>query len=327
MIKAGLRSLNAGECVRRVKSPPEGHRKKRPGFALLLVLSCLLLVSGALVAISQRNLDLTLEYVDTADDFRQRWTEYSLEQAALVLATQIYGADPEILLSNRLATAPDLSPPEVPRWKSHYTFDVSLNGVRYQVAIADESARFNLNMARRLKPPQIIRQSIQRLSQGKLSITLPTVGQWNVSPNNSNQITSWGQVISFGQQDASSLQVADLESAARSVTLWGDGKLNLLRAPDDVLVEVSRLILTEAESNRWIAQMKTDWPTIPLEKILTDARIKKKDRDMLMRVLTTRSSAVSVWIQCHDTQLYQVHGLATRTQSGHWQAKITRYLR
>lgn len=304
-----------------------GTTASRSGFALLLIIACLLLVSGALVTITRANLEAALDYADQVDDVRRRWEAASLEQASLALATQLYGTDPGISLSERGGRMAAIDRRILPKWRSHYAFSVPLNQKIYQVVISDESAKLNINVARRLKTPQVVQQVITRLTLGKFSpLLLPTAETNPSHAEKRTPLTSWGQVVPVGAKEQQSLEISEVLAATESITLWGDGKLNLLRASDEVLFEVSRLVLPDGESRRWMDRFRMEWPERPIDQILLESTLKARERDALLRLLSVRSTAVSAWIVSDEVPSRPIHGLATRSQSHHWQTRIIHYL-
>jgi len=305
---------------------PGCHRTDREGFALLLVIGCLLLVSGAMISLARKNLSLALDHADAMDQFRRHWEEVTLADASLSLAVELYSIDPGYSLTGgvQLADSARAGKLLLPPWERRYEFSLTLNETPYHLLLADESAKVNLNMVRQLKSRQIAQQSLTRLSAGKLKAEIAPVAE-TIETGRSTSLMSWGEIINLGGNDTEPTQLDDLIQFTSQVTLWGDGKLNLLRAPDPLLIEISRLVLSESDSRRWIERFREQWPERSFETILSEAKIQSRERTALLRLLSARSTAVSVWIRNDAAPLRRVHCLATRSRTAIWQPHMTRY--
>jgi hypothetical protein len=189
--------------------------------------------------------------------------------------------------------------------------------------MADESAKANLNTAVRLKTPeaaQALAVSLAGNAMHCLSLPQQTTARQTVEP-----IRTWGQVLPIGSNERGSLAIHELPLAAARLTIWGDGKVNLLRAPEDVLVGLSRLIVLDGESRDWIREFREAFPAKPPDLVFRELGFEGHERKALLDLLALRSTTLSVWVLDHPPASTHTLCLAQRAGTGGWTARTLRY--
>ncbi len=303
----------------------------RNGFALLMVVACILLITVVVVSISRQSLLLAMESADAADQLQRKWGRVSLERAGLIAAVNLYGGEPSPL------APPSSSNPSVdneadrPVWNAGYKIPVVLKGKNYRVVLADESAKANLETLLRLKDAQTVNSVVSTLSNGKLrriqlQNQVPTAAR---SPTRTKQerreFDSWGEVLWIGSADHRAHSIVDLPSLTEKLTIWGDGKINLQRASDETLFEVSRLVISDGQSRDWIDEYRDSSPQRSLEMVLRELRADSRQQRVLLGLFSNRTTCVSVWVLGDQAAAGHSLCVATRSSTNLWETETTRY--
>ncbi len=305
----------------------------RRGFALLMVVACILLVTIAAVGVSRRSLLLAIESADAADQLQERWSRVSLQRSALQAAAAMYGGEPPVLGPPSDDSDQDRNPDESnrppqpnrpPQWNPVYRWQLAVHDRVYTVVIADESAKANLNTVLQLKTPEAahtLATSLAGRTMSRLSLP-PRTGnrQEAIDP-----IGSWGQVLPVGANDG--LLIRELPEATARLTIWGDGKVNLLRAPDDILFGLSRLIVSDGESRDWIREFREAFPEKSPDLVFRELGFEDQERMALLNLIALRSTTLSVWVLEAPPSSCHTLTLASRAGSGVWETRTVRYTR
>jgi type II secretory pathway component PulK len=262
----------------RHRKPVSQRRQNLPprrGFTLVLVLGLLLVCVLQTQRIASRSLAAALAAIRSESDLQQRWGSWSIQRTLL--------ADPEAVLSP-LGSAEE---EEVPR----RTWEVVLSGQSYRVHLADESCKANLNTVYRdggARAVETVSRSLQPAGT-RLPVRLRP---FSAGSDSRPLFDSWGQV--FDQRSGDSLSFALIE-ATQQLTCWGDGRLNLLRAPAAVVETVLAKSLS-ASKIRALLQARRQHPQSDLSTLFTAAKLTRSERTRVSDRVTDESLTYSLWI-------------------------------
>lgn len=178
--------------------------KPRRGFVLVLTLAMILIAVMITGRAANRSLSRTLQSIEAEQQLQRRWEHLSLRRTLLGRVGSIFATHTE--------------PNQTPAIWHDGSF--RLSGQSYRVRLSDESAKVNLNQLQRV----MTREQFQAVLS-----SFPT----GATHREGEPIESWGQL--FG-----SLPASRLIDETTSITCWGDGRLNIHRASEELV----RLLLT-----------------------------------------------------------------------------------
>ena len=273
-------------------------RTGRGGFVLVLALVVLALAGTMLVAAVGRSSRAALASAEAERELRLRWAQIGLQR---LLAPRAEG----VLLS--------AADPKCP-WLVELS--VTLNDLPVRVIISDEQAKVNLNDVWRRGQRNALEECLRQL-QGERG-TFATV---ELDPTESPD----GMAPAFGSydqvfQDAGPALLVGQRSGepglADLVTLWGDGSVNIQRAPLAVLRAALTPAMTEEEIHK-LEQLRRDRPHLSVEEFFKKMNWSKERTKKLSRLLTDTSRCHGIWILCQDgrtawTRLHVRRGISVR---------------
>lgn len=253
---------------------PTTPRSKRPQSGVILVLVLLMLTLCACIAaqVASRTIRLTGQAADSQRELQARWAMVSLRRTLLNDAQALLTApNPETSALRPIALRQET---------------ILLGGIRYQIALQDESAKAPIARMLRNKNQQDIEPILRQLLQGRaiLQSSIPA------------KPTHWREIIDTPNPTASSDNASMLLAATRRMTLWSDGRLNILTADSETLDAVWRYqfntpapeVLTSARQN-----ISTD---ADLESQFFGQGLSERQRAFATSWLTTKSASFSLWI-------------------------------
>lgn len=272
------------------------HRTQKSGFALLLVLLVIALAGTAMAALARRQGLLAVQAVRAQRDAQLRWGMLSCRNLLLSQAEQILQAAQQ---------KEQLPQPEA-------SFGVDLGAVRFEMVVADEQAKANVNLlAQRLSQrdlqhrleelvakeanaltvrliPLKYPEKAQQVSQGELP------GDDMVLYESLDQVFQYDSVSSlFGPSAGRGSQ------ARRRVTCWGDGKINIHRAEIEVLRAMLGDTLDESDIQALIHDRagQSSWNLI---RAIAELELSEEQLVKVKQILTTESHCYSLWICARD---------------------------
>lgn len=295
--------------MRRIHTSISDRHRQR-GFALLLVIGCLLIATVAAVGMTRQSLMLTLEAADTQDQLQRHWESVTLQRAAVSAAVARYGGPPVQLgapESNLTAAQP--IDPEI-------EFRLRLNRHDYRVVLADESAKANLNTARRLKPDAVL-QVLKSLSAGQL--TVHRSAQPGSGSSQDARPLRWYDLAPRGARRGARVALFDVLPASSRLTTWGDGRLHVVTASDEALLELSRLVVSDGDSRNWITELRRSFPGRSLADIFREQGFDRTSQRRLTSALALQSNCVSAEIRSDRDASFCV---ASRSHGGSWRSRV-----
>src|SRR5262249_55555123 len=139
------------------------NQSSRRGYVLVLTLGLITLAAISLTGLARYSLALASSTEDATEELQRRWGLLTIRHVLIERAAEILDA--------QLAPGQQVGPP----WPkpSVVTAKFSLGGQQFEVELADEDAKTNLNILYSQKPDQVS-SAIRRLNRGTdgLSVSL-----------------------------------------------------------------------------------------------------------------------------------------------------------
>ena len=249
-------------------------------FVLLMTLVLLSVVAVTMVAVARRSFSAALRAHEQHTRLQHRWAVLTLESTLLDHAESI------------------LTDAEEDRFEpvAQLRFDVELAGQRYELLLADEQAKVNLNALRARRGHDQAEQLAGDLlaeSQTLLRVMLTRpspLAAGHAAFGSFQQIFSGDRVHPhelIGTRDAP-------RDVTSRVTCWGDGRLNLRRADPAGLAAVCQGVLGHGEVQE-IIELRRDLPHLTIGMLARQLELDRKRQEKLNLILTDRSSCYSLW--------------------------------
>ncbi len=276
-----------------------GHAEtSRRGFILVMTLMLIAIAAVALVSVGRSSMGLAVDAVQARQDLQRRWGSISCRHTTLALAP---------IILDRAGADPDPSPGSI------HT-QVQLNGWHYSLTLSDEQAKVNINTMLHDHGREVTRTFIRRQCGGQPwsdEITLPTTHRPAPTRDIHQEEGSHRDIISVNHflpaYDPGGIDQTD-SYPLDTLTCWGDGRINLTRAPDDLVQLVLRPLLSTIEITRLRESLSTS-ETKSLIDALISTGISEDDIPKVLKRLTLDSSCYSVWVAV-DTQKRSWYELA-----------------
>jgi hypothetical protein len=272
---------------------PRGLSRTRRGAVLILVLALLAiaaLVASRLALASSR---IAAEALERERYAVERWTELSVRRVLLPQA-------------DRVLTVPeDPAGPKSdaqPRKTARFSAQIELNRHVWDVVVADEQAKADVNFLYRQHEPLQAAARIREL-MGTSGLPLRTITRSTSAPGGAanpasvSPITTWDRVF---QLDRAKGHVAPaLEEATSMLTCWGRGRLNIRTASPAALQAVCRDALDHDSLERLVAAVATR-PDAAAEELFRHAKLSEREIERLAQRLTDRTTRYSLWMLRSD---------------------------
>lgn len=230
-------------------------KRRQPGFALLLTLMLVMMAAIALAAVARQSATEALSAQEKTEALQRRWAVTSCRATLLPRVDRLMDrADQGPLGSDGEPAAVDeRPPPSATRWVT-----IELAGGRYDLVLTDEQAKYH--PGRQFDDRSGVRNALSSLSGSsvgadgrRLRVAMrPMIdreadgtpierearsGDDDERPERIETYAGYGQLF---DSPAPALLVGgpDRPGAAMRLTCWGDGRLNLKRAPSAVVERV-----------------------------------------------------------------------------------------
>jgi len=300
--------------------------RPKAGYLLLVVLAVIVLVITVLGMLAKVSLRRGVQSADAQLALQQRWGVWSLERALLDEAPKVFALRDQQLVALGASATP---PPPLLRGA------LSLGGVTFDLMIADEDAKLNLNSiyhhaglmevqqaigelvppvgrgAIRLQPvvgPQLLSTGQSRVANGPRAATIAGVGQPETEQGSDDPsanpaglstvpmaFRSWGEVFDLALLATAVGSEAALPNLTTEITCWGTGQLNIRRAADPSILAVFRSVIPAGSATRMLKRYR-DNPAADLAALLVTEVRDNRDREQLTRLLAEVSTHYSLWI-------------------------------
>jgi hypothetical protein len=244
-----------------------------------------------------------LAILKSEDQLQQQWGIYSLQQTILPSADGLFlGSD----AANQRGRGDRQASP---RTKSA---SLNLGSHRFDLILADEDAKVNLNAAFQVLGETAARQAAVKLSppgsQRLLQPSPPQAGSSLRRGANAKQAArslseglqyhyqSWGQLFDLSRIANDMGDDRYLANLTGPVTIFGNGRLNVLRASDQAIETVCSWVVTDGLAKRVSEKIRSSTLNeIPLMLEQTVANL--DDRLALQQLLSVNSTTYSLWIE------------------------------
>jgi len=301
--------MSSQVAYRRDRDRPCRHKRRR-GFLLLTVLVLLVITGLILVGFARRGSRLAVQARDEAADLQRRWGMWSCQQAILPQAEAILAA--LTLLQEqaiRRRGAARRGGPVTGLEPLRITQD--LGQFRFEMLLADENAKLNLNTIYHHDGPASAARLLPRLTaaSGQLPLRpLPLVT--SVGRNRAREtdprdlppaFQSWGQVFDLTGLNPMGDARDRLPELTRRVTLWGNGRLNLRRAADTAAEPVLDLALSGSQTRQLLEKYRLGRET-PIAYLLQQLQLPEEGGSRLEKLLTAQSECFSLWVTARSPQ-------------------------
>lgn len=257
-------------------------RQRQSGYVLLLVLVTLALTSLAVAASARQHLRSVAANDRSARELQHRWAVRSLQATVLPRA--------EDVLKSAEARAG--------RPVARLTVNLVLNGEPYQIVLADEQAKLNVNAAYQWGGAARVTQTLEALGRDerRTGPTANLLGPASAIAGDDRTI----RYASFGQlfPDATAAQLypgGDSFSPAAQLTCWGYPAVNFRRATPEVLREACRGVLPGGKIEELI-RVRDASPKQTVEALLIGLGDTNPRMSPLGQRLVAESWCHSMWI-------------------------------
>lgn len=290
----------------------------RSGYVLLTVLAVLVLMVTVLATLSKLSLRRALAAADAQVRLQQRLGADSIEKTLLPQAGKIFDTLEKQAEDLRISTGKVVPIPRTLRKA------VSMGGVTFDVVLADEDAKLNLNQVYHINGPQRCRRAISELvgpnasrairmlpatrpMRDALLESAPGGDSVEASDEESDAgsdasdleipraFRCWGEVFDLDQLSAGFLADAAIPNLTSEITCWGGGNLNVRRASDRSMKAAIACVLSDAGAGRLVSRYREN-PDVSLEIVLQQETNTATERLGLGKMLSETSSHFSLWI-------------------------------
>lgn len=301
-------------------------RSRQSGFVLLMALVLVLLAGVTLAAVARRSMVGALESETAADALKRRWAVRSCRRTLLGEAERILdeaergAAEPEAAggdvvkggATGRGGEMPSRSYANDPIRELRARFELA--GIDYELVLTDEQAKLNVNAllarADRAETQAVVSSLLAGISVQPgppPTVRLRTLaGREQALEQRGLRLKAGG----YGQvfEDASPQRLLGDgrgSGLASRITLWGDGRVNLRRAPAVVVRQACRGKLAPGIVRALLEARRAD-PYRDLDAMLSEsdvlAEIDRETRAEIADHVTTRSTCHGMWLIARGEQ-------------------------
>ncbi|KAA5541082.1 hypothetical protein FYK55_19510 [Roseiconus nitratireducens] len=272
--------------------------RPRQGYALLAVLGVIVLTVTVLSALSQQSLQRGLAAADARIRLQQRLGAESIQRHLLPRAAAVF---------DRLQEEAEAGGRSGNRVPTQLRSSVSIGGITFDVVLADESAKVNLNsvyhsVGRERTESMIVDVAgIAAARAARLTPAVPTVKSFGASDDADGPAApppafrSWGEVFDLTTLQQTIGDDAALANVTAELTCWGSGGLNLRRASDESIRAVATCVLSRAGAERLVRRYREN-PTMTLAILVQQEAASETLRRKLLRMFSETSTDHSLWI-------------------------------
>jgi hypothetical protein len=266
---------------------------RHPGYVLVMVLVILAMAGSVLAAATCRTSKQVLDAGASERRLQRKWLSVSAQTVILDRADDVLVGAPDV------AGRVSYDPPSVSR---HIV--VTAGGMNFDLVLADEQAKANVNMMAKLRADAGNLDEALRVLQASHRTFLPV----HLRPSPTRKVRATTVPIIYETFDQcltldGPWQLVSSETsqgyAAEDITCWGGGKINFRRASMAALREVCVGCLDDTQLDTLI-RLRDQAPKTTLTEALMLLKLTDKTRDEAMTLLTDDSHCHSLWVIAHD---------------------------
>lgn len=260
------------------------HRKNRGrrGYLLLTVVVMIAVASLMLSRLATTSMRVASMSVQEERDLRSRWAVISLRRFALNNAKSLLG-------TQLRAGGEDSTAAEPAMWKN-----VSLAGKSWRVVVSDESAKLSLVHFARTRGKDATRNLLEDLYIDKSELSVATV----LNRDTLSKVKRWEHWFDHGT-DRPSFLAERYAVATQRVTLWGDGRLNILRCETETLDALWHQLFGHGIPPV-LNELRAQSPPPTKNQVIRSLALRESQATLADSWLKTDSNSFSVWIFCQS---------------------------
>lgn len=273
------------------------RRAPRRGFILLITLLIIVWATCILTGAARRSTLLGMQANEARNDLQRRWGSLTCRRLLLPRAPYMLSNT-----SDPFAIRADARP---------ITIQLILGNIAYELRLADEDAKYDVNRALARDSVPNVRRAVQRLvsrTPADLQAVLRPPPFWQ--PSFGAPFRSWSQVFRLEQLPPSS-QARALSAATSDLTCWGSGKLNITMASDDALRAVAASVSSDLLGRRLVQtrQQVAREGVLTVARLLAPIELRSEQYDAFEQVLGDQSQRYSLWMRGSSPtqQWYELH--------------------
>ena len=118
-------------------------------------------------------------------------------------------------------------------------------------------------------------------------------------------LRSWGQVYDFSLAPHAFQPRLLVPRLTATTTLWGHGKLNVRRAPDDVVIHACQPIVSQGAARQLLRECR-DEPKHAVGLVVRRLNIDGDELLLLRDMLTEQSNCFSLWTTAYSTRIERI---------------------
>jgi hypothetical protein len=181
---------------------------------------------------------------------------------------------------------------------------IPLGGVDYDLVLTDEQAKLNANQLLSRMSTSEAQEAIQRVLR---AARIPAVNSVRLRPRVATSagsglpvIGAYGQILE-AESPAALLGGQDSAGVAAALTCWGDGRLNIRRAPAAAIHDMCSPILARSEI-AILVRLRDENPAQSVAQLLNRAvGIDERSRTAVAALLTDETRCFGMWIIARGT--------------------------
>ena len=277
---------------------------ERSGFTLFLVLAVLVVAGAALTTLATASLQRVRDALYAQDDLQRRWGTIGLERTLLRNASRTFER-----LDERRRTG------ELEQTSAGVVRDqIELGGMRFDVILADEEAKANLNSVYHAARQRHVRQTVRRLTNsfGQMSTRIAartaSAATLRLAPSTEDEesestepvlppaFLNWGDVFDLGRLRQIAGDDRVLAELTGRITLWGSGRINVDRASDEAVTSVCSAVVSDGLARRLLDRYR-DQPEADFRLLVEKEIGATDDAARLLRLVREGSSTFSLWTE------------------------------
>jgi hypothetical protein len=271
---------------------------------LLIVLATLVVAGVTLSMLATASLQRVLDAQTAQDDLQHRWGTIGLERTLLPRATEVLEQIDELRRSD-----------DLPQESAGYVRDqIELGGVRFDLILADEEAKANLNSIYHEGQKPRVERTIRRLTEPAGQIAMRVMARTPSGATRRRQLRpaddesdadaaslppaflNWGDVFDLQRLRQTAGDDRILATLTDQITLWGSGRINVERASDEAVMAVCGTVLSDGLARRLLDRYR-DQPETELELLIEKEIGSTDDAARLRRLVREDSSTFSLWME------------------------------
>lgn len=274
------------------------RRTKRPGFVLLMTLVLIALTGFLLAGLARHSISLALQAIEKESELQLHWGTISCRRVMF--------DDPRALLSEKKANEGEQDSDDDDDKEAtpiaRRSIRITLGSIDYNLLLADENAKLNLNLLLAHEDIQHAHQIVRELSNAPSDVIIRLRPYRNTAIRGATpMVESWGQVFQLRRSRGDAEQANRFQAVTNNITCWGRGRLNFTTASDESLKAACRLVIPDNAANQ-LVEIRREQPDVEISDALSELGLATSKRNALEAILTDHSSCYSLWITATTAQ-------------------------